>query len=261
MTRPNAIVSVWLGVGSVCLAAATPARGDVFEFVLDPARSRIAAAAGFNNELGGADEGVPQRSGYDAASFTGVLRVEVDADSIRFLEGSFADAMLNPIAAMPNPGGAGPAPADYAWAATPAGTAARAAALRDLRFDLFSNDIELPGRPDGGFRDSVFARVGSGRADSTLGDDVLSFDFAGPDRIPGDDDPLGYLTSDGVTQTVTFPFYTTLVSRFPAGDGSGDYYMFHGNVTATRPVPEPEAALAALALPAALLARRRRRWR
>jgi hypothetical protein len=47
MLRPNAAAAAWPGARPVCLAAAAAARGEVLEFVLDPARSRITAAAGF----------------------------------------------------------------------------------------------------------------------------------------------------------------------------------------------------------------------
>jgi hypothetical protein len=238
-----------------CLTA-LPVRAAVLEFALDPGRSRISATAGLNNAVGGADDGTSQSPGSDIAAFTGLLRVEAVGDTIRFLDGSFADAAPYPVPLLPGPGGAA-ATADYGWIG-PVGTAPRVAALRDIRFDFFSDPI-THSLSDGGFRNAVRARVTSGRADYTLSTAVHSFDLAGPDPIPGDDDPLGYLTSDGTTQTLTFPFYTTLISRFEPGGAYGDYFIFHGEITATRVVPEPGVGGAVSAgAAAAVLARRRR---
>src|SRR5687768_17863841 len=126
-----------VGLAVVSLVSlAAPVRGQVLEFTLDPARSRIGVSPSFNNGLGGTTEGTPQAPGSDVASFAGVIRVEAGQGTLRFLEGSFADALPHPVPLQPNPGGAGPAPGDYGWvsAATPGGLPARSAALRDLRF-------------------------------------------------------------------------------------------------------------------------------
>ena len=242
------------------LAAPAPARAEVWEFTLDPARSRVNVVAGLNNGADGVDYGTAQAPGSDTASFGGVLQLEVGSDTVRVLEGSFADALPHPVPMQPNPGGAGPAPADYGWVGTPTpgGPAPRAAAIRDLRFEFFSEDIEYT-RPDGGFPNRIRARIGSGVADYTLAGATYSFDFAGPDQIPGDDDPLAFLTTNGATQTITFPFYTTLITRFSPDAPSGDFFIFHGDITATRLVPEPTAAAIMLGLGPVLLLRRRER--
>ena len=240
------------------LAFAADATAEVVEFVLDPSRTRFRVSAGLEPHWADAP---PQAPGGDVASYAGVIRADLDGDSIRVLDGSFADAMPQTLPQRPIPGNAaGAAPADYGFVtpSTPGGPPPRYAALRDVVFDLYSDEIPL--RDDGGVRsfyNELNARTRSARVDYTVGGGAAagSYDFASPQALPGDNDTSGTLSTDGAVQTLTVPFYMTLtVSQVPGAD---DYYIFRGEFTATRVVPEPATAAAPLPLAAlALLARR-----
>src|SRR5687768_6584737 len=96
-----------------CLAGSLPARAEVLEFTLDPARSRLHVSSGLAPH---GEVAQPQSPGSDDASYTGTLRVELGSGTIRFLDGSFADALPQAVPQQPGAGGAaGAAPADYGF--------------------------------------------------------------------------------------------------------------------------------------------------
>ena len=242
---------------SFCLAFAAAAPAEVVEFVIDPARTQFRVSAGLEPQWA---EAPAQTPGGDVTSYAGVIRADLDGDSIRILDGSFADARPQPLPQRSVPGDAtGAAPADYGFV-MPAGPGApvpRYAALRDVIFDLYSDEIPVYDNGGGELRfiNELNARTRSARVEYTLGDAVGSYDFAGPQALPGDNDTSGTLSTDGAVQTLNVPFYMTLtVSQVPGAD---DFYILRGEFTATRLVPEPAAAAAPIALAAlALLARR-----
>src|SRR5215210_3885728 len=83
---------------SFCLLECLPARGEVLEFTLDPARSRVGVSSGLAPDGASAE---PQSPGSNTASYGGTIRVDLESDAIRILGGSFADAVPQAVPQQP----------------------------------------------------------------------------------------------------------------------------------------------------------------